>query len=113
MKKFLAILSLIFLIGCSSYKNLTIFQKEYPGSAYEYLVSDVYQNIEFYEFDSIPFSEWMQFQSYTKDDYIIEKLYQKKYNDTTEFLFSVETYVEKSFKYKFTVIMRTREKDKL
>jgi len=74
------------------------------------MMKDVYWYLDTFNSDSIPISEWLFMQRYTDEGYQIERLYQKRLDRKTEFLFLIDTYVSDSINYKFSILMRTKEK---
>jgi hypothetical protein len=108
MRKLIAILSLVLLIGCSPYRIHTYYQKEYDKTEYDLMIVDAYNIIDSIGLDPLPLREWLTYQEYTESGYHIERIYQKRIDNQSEFLFVMQTHVEDTLKYIFIVKFRTK-----
>lgn len=111
MKKLFFFLSFLFLIGCAVYQKYPVYEKSYYGENAKLIATtDVIWWLDAYKTEPIPFEDWLTFQGYTDDGYFIEKVFQGKWNDSTEILISYKTYISDTIYYKVSVLHRTKEK---
>jgi hypothetical protein len=110
MKKFLVFLSLLFLMGCSVYQKVPVYQKSYNTSQKEAALSDLYWWMDSYKADSVPLSDWLTYQSYMESGYFIERVYQRKWNDKTEVVINFTTFMGDSVTYNIFILQRTKDK---
>lgn len=111
MKRFLIFLSLLFLTSCGIYKKIPVYQKSYYGEEEKATaINDVYWWLDAYNFDSIPFEDWLTFQEYVEGGYMIERVFQKKWDEKTEFVINFTTCVCDSLSYHIYVLERTKDR---
>jgi type III secretory pathway component EscR len=111
MKKLFIFLSFIFLISCSVYQKYPVYEKTYSGkNAKIEATNDIHWWLDAYKTEPIPFDDWLTFQKYTDDGYMIERIYQKKWDDSTEVMIIFETYISDTVSYNVSVIQRTKNK---
>ena len=110
MKKFFIFLSLLLLIGCSLYKKVPVYQKSYTFEERVLAIEDAYWWVDAYNGDSVALNDWIVFQKYIDDGYMIEKVYQKKWDDKTEIIISLTTCICDSTTYHLSVIRRSKNR---
>lgn len=111
MKKLFVILSFLFLISCSVYQKYQVFNKSYSGeNSKATAINDAYWWIDSYKSDTIPLDDWMTFQKYTDDGYMIERIFQKRWDDSTEVTILFKTFISDTISYNVSVIQRTKDK---
>lgn len=109
MKKFLLFLSLLFLSGCILYQKLPIYENSYTSR--EAAINDAYWWLDGYKADSIPLDDWLKYQSYTEDGYLVERVFHKTWDEKTEIVITLTTCVCDSTTYHLLVLMRTWDKN--
>jgi hypothetical protein len=110
MKRFLIILSFLFLVNCVGPKPLTIHDKNYSFDQREEMKNDVYWYLDAYNSDSIPFYDWITYQKYIDNGYRIERVHHKRWNDSTEIRFTLKSSMADSTIYNFKVELISSEK---
>ena len=107
MKKFLFILTFLFLISCLGPSYVTKFKQDYSQTQRELLYQDL-RNAQFlFDIDSVDFDDWIFTQAETKKGYKIERAYILKDAPKHEFLFVYTTFVEKDTVYfEFEILER-------
>lgn len=74
-------------------------------------IEDIYWWMDGYKADSIPLEDWITYNSYTNDGYLIERVYHKKWDEKTEIVLTFTTCMCDSTTYHLSVVMRTKDKN--
>lgn len=76
------------MCSCNQYyKTIVFYDKEYPKQEKQIAESDIFYQIKQYGGDSISLDKWVTNKSYFKYSETIEKIYVKKINDKTYYVF--------------------------
>ena len=111
MKRFFIFLSLLLLTSCSFYKKIPVFQKSYESNEIVLAVEEAYWWMDAFNGDSIPLQNWIQSFRYVDDGYMVEKVWQKKYDEVTEVIITFTSCMCDSTTYHLSVIKRTKDRD--
>jgi len=110
MKKLIFIfLSLFFLTGCIIYQKIPVYEKSYTSR--EEALVDAYWWLDGYKADSVPLEDWLKYQSYTDNGYLIERIFQQVWDEKTEMIVTLTTCICDSTTYHLLVLMRTRDRN--
>jgi type III secretory pathway component EscR len=111
MKKIFILLSLFLLTSCGLYKKIPVYEKSYYGyEQKELAINDAYWWADAYNAGAVPMEDWLTYQSYVKEGYQIERVFQKVWDDKTELTIIYTTCICDSISYHLLVQYRTKNK---